>query len=172
MAYYPFPATYQPFQAQPAPMYNANMMGPNMVQAQQPQQPPQMVNQAAQPAPSQSAMIWVPNYRAALEYPVGPNNAVALWDQNGNFVYLKTADASGKPNTRRFELVERQETVQETGASPDLPNPGYAAQKDLEALAGVVKGYSEMIVKMQGEIDRLTGDVSAISAQKEGTVNA
>ena len=101
MAYYP---TYtNPYQ----PSYN-----PYLAQAQQMAQPvqqpqmPQMQQQTAQPS-----INWVSGDREAAAYPVAPNNAVALWSQTEPVVYLKQADATGKPSMKIYDLVERTSVV-------------------------------------------------------------
>ena len=64
----------------------------------------------------------------AANYPVAPNNAVTLWDSNSPVVYLKQADASGKPSMKTYDLVERtQRPVQ-------APVVEYAPLSRLEAL--------------------------------------
>lgn len=170
MAYYPFPATYQPFQ--PQPVYPTPMLGQNVPQAPAMAQQPQ---QQAQAAPS--GIMWVRSFREALEYPVAPNSAVALWDQNAPAVYLKTADASGKPSTKVYDLVERPETPVETTQPQGNQEHAYASKSDVEALTGIVKGYSGVISQMQGEIDRLNADLTNLTrakkpaGKKEGTEN-
>ena len=63
--------------------------------------------QASQPTQqSPTSIIWVSGEREAAVYPVAPNNAVALWDSDAPVIYLKKADASGKPTMQAFDLVE------------------------------------------------------------------
>lgn len=64
-----------------------------------------MPGQAAQQAAP--SIIWVPNAQAAEGYLVAPNSAVVLWDSSAPVVYLKQTDASGKPNMKTYDLVER-----------------------------------------------------------------
>lgn len=70
---------------------------------QQPMQPVQPMQQQ-QPGPS---IVWVQGEQEALSYMVAPNSAVALWDSLAPVVYLKQADASGKPTIKIYDLVER-----------------------------------------------------------------
>lgn len=103
--YYP-----QQMQGQMNPM---SMQQGQQIQPQMVQQP--QVTQATQPSNMYppvtggqgNGIIWVPNFSAANDYLVAANNAVALWDASSPFVYLKQADASGKPTIKAFELVER-----------------------------------------------------------------
>jgi hypothetical protein len=91
---------YYPMGYQPYPYYTAP--APAVPQAQTIQQ-----NQPA-------SIIWVAGEKQAFEYPVAPNNAVALWDSTAPAIYLKTADASGKPTLKTYDLVERTQTHAET----------------------------------------------------------
>lgn len=86
--------------------YNAPYGGQQMQQQMyqpQIQQPPQAPQQAS------NGFVWVDNIQEALNYIVAPNCAVQLWDRNSPCVYLKTADAAGKPTMQIFDLVERKQ---------------------------------------------------------------
>lgn len=109
--YQPYPS-YQP----PVPDQLAQLR-------QQQYQPP--MQQAAQ----QPSIQWVSSERAAYEYLVAPNSAVALWDSSAPVVYLKQADASGKPSMKIYDLVER--TAQAPEARPGVE---YVTRQEFEAL--------------------------------------
>ena len=118
-----YPYYYQPYQPYQPPMADQlmqlrqNQYQPNM------QQVPQQ-----QAAPS---IVWVQNEMEAANYLVAPNSAVTLWDSNSPVVYLKQADASGKPSMKIYDLVERtQSPVQ----APQVPAVEYAPLSRLEAL--------------------------------------
>ena len=118
-----YPYYYQPYQPYQPPMADQlmqlrqNQYQPNM------QQVPQQ-----QAAPS---IVWVQNEMEAVNYLVAPNSAVTLWDSNAPVVYLKQADASGKPSMKIYDLVERtQRPVQ----SPQASAVEYAPLSRLEAL--------------------------------------
>ena len=84
-----------------------------------------------QPPIQQPSIVWVPNEQAAREYLVAPNSAVTLWDSSAPVVYLKQADASGKPTLTTYDLVERtQRPVQ----AQQVPSVEYAPLSRLEAL--------------------------------------
>ena len=86
--------TYYPYQ----PNYFQSPMPDQLTQLRQQQyqamQPQQM---AQQQAPS---IVWVQSEMEAASYLVAPNSAVTLWDSNFPVVYLKQADASGKPSMK------------------------------------------------------------------------
>ena len=81
-----------------------------------------------QAAPS---IVWVQNEMEAANYLVAPNSAVTLWDSNAPVVYLKQADASGKPSMKIYDLVERS---QRPAQAPQAPAVEYAPLSRLEAL--------------------------------------
>ena len=107
-----FRQPYQPFQ-QPAQQVMPQM---------QPPQQQQMVGQS---------IIWVQNEQEAYNYLVAPNSAVALWDSNSPVVYLKQADASGKPTMKIYDLVER--TTHRPQAAPQ-PAAEYVTRQEFAAL--------------------------------------
>lgn len=70
-------------------------------------------------------IIWVLGEAEARGYPVAPGNTVILWDRDNPTIYVKSADISGIPSIRAFDLVERkalaenpQNPLVSQGASP------------------------------------------------------
>lgn len=91
-------------------------------------------------------IIWVNNEAEAQAYPVAPNNAVALWDSQKAAIYLKQADATGKPTFKAYDLVEHVnvEAVQdpkpiETPISKEDLDNVKALQGKIDELIGVIK---------------------------------
>ena len=115
----------------------------------QPYQQPQMQQQIGG-----NGIIWVDGYTDAAMYPVAPNAAVALWDKNAPSIYLKKADATGRPTMQIFDLVERKETAT---AALQQPTPAqgieFATKKDLSAVSEAVEvlrqGLEEMRLKIE-----------------------
>lgn len=116
--------TYPYYGYQPYPSYQPPVPDQLAQLRQQQYQPP--MQQAAQ----QPSIQWVSSERAAYEYLVAPNSAVALWDSSAPVVYLKQADASGKPSMKIYDLVER--TAQAPEARPGVE---YVTRQEFEALA-------------------------------------
>lgn len=113
---------YQPYQPYQPPMAD------QLMQLRQNQYQPNMQQVPQQQSPS---IVWVQNEMEAANYLVAPNSAVTLWDSNAPVVYLKQADASGKPSMKIYDLVERtQRPVQ----APQVPAVEYAPLSRLEAL--------------------------------------
>lgn len=119
-----YPYYYQPYQPYQPPMAD------QLMQLRQNQYQPNM-----QQVPQQQAtpsIVWVQNEMEAANYLVAPNSAVTLWDSNSPVVYLKQADASGKPSMKIYDLVERsQRPVQ----PPQPQTVEYATKEELKALA-------------------------------------
>lgn len=150
MAVYPYyPVSYQP-----------NYYNPSPYQMQYPTQPvPQnqavQQNQPTVQPQSPSSILWVRNNQEAAMYPVAPNNAVALWDSGSPVIYLKQADASGKPSMKTYDLVERIETPVESVSAQECKDTIYATKSELAALAGVVKDVDGVIASLKEEVNTL-----------------
>lgn len=105
--------------------------------------------QAIPPIPQnplpQSGVQWVSGEQEARSWMVAPNAAVALWDSTAPTVYLKQADASGKPTLKVYDLVERLASAPDTQKAPAAK---YVTRKEFDALAALV---SEMKGKKRKE---------------------
>lgn len=97
-----------------------------------------------------STILWVRNEQEAAMYPVAPNNAVQLWDSNSPVIYLKQADASGKPSMKIYDLLERKQADE-----PSNSESAYATKEELAALAGVVKDVDSVIAGLREEVNAL-----------------
>lgn len=112
MANYPYYG-YQPYQAP---------MPDQLAQLRQPYQPMQHPVQQGQ------SIVWVQNEQEAFNYLVAPNSAVALWDIDNPVIYLKQADAAGKPSMKIYDLVERVQRPAQISSSE------YVTRKEFEML--------------------------------------
>lgn len=86
-----------------------------------------------------TGILWVGSEMEAQNYPIAPNNAVALWDRSGKTVYLKSADATGKPSMVVYDLTERV-LSRADGVLPDggKTTPEYATKAEVaDALAQI-----------------------------------
>ena len=99
------------------------------MQLRQNQYQPNMQQVPQQQSPS---IVWVQNEMEAANYLVAPNSAVTLWDSNAPVVYLKQADASGKPSMKIYDLVERNSRPVQAPVAPPVE---YATKDELAALA-------------------------------------
>ena len=153
-------------QYQPTPQMTQQPMMQNAQQTVSTVQP-----QTVTPA-SPSSIIWVRNQQEAAMYPVAPNNAVALWDSSAPSIYLKQADASGKPSMKIYDLVERTETPVESQNESGVKTTVYATKDDLAAVVGVVKGFDGIIAGMKGDIEKMSDDLYGIAGAKKKSKKA
>lgn len=123
---YPY---FNPYYPQPMP---DNLM--QMRQMQQPQMQP-MQQPVQQNHIAQGGVQWVSGEQEARGYLIAPNSAVALWDSTAPTVYLKQADASGKPTLKIYDLVERAETPR---TAPQEKGVEFVTRKEFDALAALV----------------------------------
>ena len=130
MAFYGYQNPYYP---QPMP--------DNLMQMRQ-QQIPQMAN----PIP-QSGVQWVNGEMEARNWMVAPNAAIALWDSSAPTVYLKQADASGKPTLKIYDLVERAETGAPAAQKAGVKFVTREEFDRLAALVGELKGKKKRRVE-------------------------
>lgn len=128
---------------------------------QQPVPSVQMPQTQTVQMPSPSGIIWISGMQEAQMYPVAPNNAVALWENSGKTIYLKQADATGKPTMRIYDLVERTETS--TAAAPhDEKAPSYVTKDELGTIVDAVKGLA-------GEVEQMKGDLYGVAGRKKSS---
>lgn len=139
---------YTPYNYQPSYM-------PQAYQAPVPQAQPQPV-QMPSPSPSTSTGInWVNGEREAMLYPVAPNTAIALWDSTAPCIYLKQADASGKPTVKAYDLVERvQEKTQENVVQEHAE---YATKQEFGSVASAIEGIRHDIDSIKSDLYGLAG---------------
>lgn len=159
----PYQSPYQ------APYYQPTYQTPMMTQPFQTVQTPTTTPVQTAPTASQSSIIWVASEQEAAMYPIAPNNAVTLWNQNEPVVYLKQSDASGKPSMKTYDLVERVEAPQSVHSGVDGKPPVYATKDDLAAVVGAVNGLDGALATFKGEIETIKGDLYGIAGKKKTT---
>ena len=128
MAYTPY-GWQNPYYAPPMPD-NLMQMRQQQMQPMTPQMP-----QAPQNPVAQSGVQWVSGEQEARNWMIAPNAAVALWDSSAPTVYLKQADASGKPTLKVYDLVERLASAPDAQKAPAAE---YVTRKEFDALAALV----------------------------------
>ena len=117
--------------------YYAPPMPDNLMQMRQQQMQPMtpQVPQAPQNPVAQSGVQWVSGEQEARNWMIAPNAAVALWDSTAPTVYLKQADASGKPSLKIYDLVERSQTPP---AAPQAKAVDFVTREEFDRLAAIV----------------------------------
>ena len=117
--------SYNPYVNPYAAPYGGQQMQQQMYQPQM-QQPPQGAQQPS------NGFVWVNDINEAANYLVAPNSAVQLWDKYSPCVYLKTADAAGKPTMQIFDLVERKQ--QPTAQTQTATTADYVTRAEFAEL--------------------------------------
>lgn len=139
----PYNPTYTPYYPQG---YYQPPLADQLTQYRQQQYQPMQPAPQMQPTPQPQAqgqgqsIIWVQNQQEAYNYLVAPNSAVALWDSNSPVIYLKQADASGKPTMKVYDLVER--TMQRAQAAQQ-PAQDYVTRQEFEALQARIDALTQ-----------------------------
>ena len=154
---YPYTSYQNPWQQNYYPMY----------QPQQQQPIPQVPQQPYNPVANQSGIIWVSGAMEAQSYPLAPNNAVALWSRDGKTIFLKQADATGKPSMKVYDLVERAESVSDGVSDADSKQPAYATKDELKAVVDAVRGIDSYVYSMKSNIEKMSGDLYGIAGKKK-----
>lgn len=135
----------------------------------QTQQIPQNTQPVTQAQPS---IIWITSENEALSYPVAPNNAVTLWSTTEPVVYLKQADATGKPTLKTYDLVERVKTPSVSVSGKDGNLPTYATKDELTAVVGAVKGIDDLIGTIKSDIETMKSDLYGVAGRKKAARKA
>ena len=135
--------------------YYPQAMPDNLMQMRQQQMAPMapQMPQAPQNPVAQGGVQWVSGEQEARGYLIAPNSAVALWDSTAPTVYLKQADASGKPTLKIYDLVERTETAP---AAPQQKGVEFVTREEfdrLAALVGEIKGKKKRKVEEDEDDD-------------------
>lgn len=138
------------------PIYNQPIGQPISQPMQEPMMRPQYQPApqipAYQPQPQQpqnQSIIWIPNEQAANDFIVAPNNAVTLWDMNAPVVYVKKADASGKPTMTIYDLVERVQAAPAPAAPRKDMSEEYVTRREFEELVAKLAAPSVRPRKMK-----------------------
>lgn len=109
---------------------------------------PGYAQQLVQPQTNNSGFVWVNDINEAANFVVAPNSAVQLWDKNSPCIYLKTADAAGKPTMQIFDLVERKNTTTSNQQSRDSGGD-FVQREEFEALVARV---NDLTVKRAAKV--------------------
>lgn len=78
-----------------------------------------------------SNITWVPNMEAAMNDPLGPNQAKAYWDTYQPKVYVRKTDASGRPEMTAYTITADSA---QASVAPTSPAPAYVGMDAFEGL--------------------------------------
>lgn len=119
-----------------------NMMYP----FQQPVVREPVAPQGAMPAPmaQNDPMIWVQGEEEMKSYRVAPNATVPLWDSEKQTIYLKSADAMGRPSVEYLDYTIREK-------SKPVPNDGqtYVTKDEFDKLNSQLSDISNQLKQLR-----------------------
>ena len=129
---------------------------------QQNYQPQQMIQ--PQQTPAQVGNVWITDESEVAGYPVAPNNAVRLWSAKDSVFYLKSADATGKPSIKIFDVVERIQGGSEPSSGQDVKTIDYVSKDELSRISAVLES-------IRGDIETMKVDLYGVAGRKKKEVN-
>lgn len=97
-------------------------------------------------------VVWIPDEREVDSYPVGPNSAVALWDYSNGKIFLKQADASGRPTIKKYLVTEEVDK---------------AASKETETYSKKIDELMDVISSLKKDVDNLQKDMYGLAGGKK-----
>ena len=96
-----------------------------------------------------TGIIWMQGIEAARAYPVAPNGQVVLFDSEQQCIYLKTADAQGRPSMRILDYTIRSEAPKTAQNALSGTNTDIPTRQDLNALQGQIDALKQQIEYMR-----------------------
>lgn len=105
------------------------------------------VPQVQQPQQNNTGLIWVQGEGAAKSYLVAPGNTVALFDNESQTIYIKSADASGMPSMRILDYTFRENAPQNTHI---LPSADFATKDDVVSIRADIEALKAKFEDMEG----------------------
>lgn len=112
---------------------------------------PDVLNQFKMPyqpqTQTQNGLLWVQGEQAAKSYLVAPGNTVVLFDSENPYIYIKSADMSGMPNTRVLEYKEHTEPTAKPQEHVCNCGEKFVGKEDFKALSDRVEALAAKIEK-------------------------
>ena len=97
---------------------------------------------------TQNTLIWVQGEGAAKSYLVAPGCTVALFDNESQTIYIKSADASGMPSMKILDYTFRNSTPQKAEFSPVSD---YATKEDVTLIREEIDSLKAKLDGMEGK---------------------
>lgn len=129
---------------------NAYQYQPMYQQAYQPSYVPQPTMPTAQ---QQTGIVWITDENIARNYAVAPGNSVLFMNENEPYLYMKSADATGKPSFRKSRLVDEETT--------DNKNEDYIKREEIEEIISNA---------VQKEVEKRMSEISFKPTKRQRTV--
>lgn len=106
------------------------------------------VIQQPQPQQNVQGLIWVQGEGAAKSYLVAPGNTVALFDNESQTIYVKSADATGMPTMKILDYTMRTDAPQ---VAKIQPLSEYASKEDVDYLKNEIEALRAKFGEMEGK---------------------
>lgn len=100
-----------------------------------------------QPQQNASGLTWVQGEGAAKSYLVAPGNTVALFDNESQTIYVKSADASGMPSMKILDYTIRTEPANMPRISAEQ---AFATKDDVDILKSEIIALKAKFDDMEG----------------------
>lgn len=94
-----------------------------------------------------SQLTWVQGEGAAKSYLVAPGCTVALFDNESQTIYIKSADASGMPSMRVLDYTFRDNVPQKTEIPPQS---NYVTKEELSTIKEEINSLRAKFDDMKG----------------------
>jgi hypothetical protein len=107
----------------------------------------QMQNNQMTQQQNTSQLIWVQGEGAAKSYLVAPGCTVALFDNESQTIYIKSADASGMPSMRILDYTFRDNTAQ---GKRGLAESDFATKEDVSLIREEIDSLKAKFEDMKG----------------------
>lgn len=158
-----FPQGY-PINPQESALYQQRQQ--QMFQQQRQMQQPQQYFYA--PPAQTGARIWVDGREEVDKYPVGPNQAVDLWDRtappDSPRMYTKAADASGRTIVTLWRLFNEQDVLQQPQQNE---RQEYAKKTELDVISQTVRTLGDSIQTLHDELDDMSKALYGVAGAKK-----
>ena len=102
---------------------------------------------SSQPQQNASGLIWVQGEGAAKSYLVAPGNTVALFDNESQTIYIKSADASGMPSIKILDYTFRESTPTN---KQNQSVSDYATKEDVDYLKREIEALRAKFADTEG----------------------
>ena len=96
---------------------------------------------------AQTSLTWVQGEGAAKSYLVAPGCTVALFDNEAQTIYIKSADASGMPSMKILDYTMRDAVPQNANISPVSD---YATKEDVSLIRNEIDALMAKFDDMKG----------------------
>ena len=118
---------------------------PNLYQ--QPAYYPSQVQPTA-PQTQGNGLIWVQGEVAAKSYLVAPGNTVALFDNEAQTIYIKSADSAGMPTMKILDYKVRNEA---SPAGQIEAHSEFATKEDISLIKDEINALRAKFGEMEGK---------------------